>query len=270
MESTVRLRSDQIEFFHQNGFLAIDSITTPEELAGLRQKYDQMFAVAAGLSEGNYFDLATANEPDKQAVMPQILNPEQYVPEFKQTLMRTNAQAIVRQLLGEAGRVDGAHCIYKPPRISPETPWHQDEAYWNPAYEYHSLSIWVPMQQATVEMGCMWFVPGTHRWEVLPHRHINDDPRVHGLELIDHQKYAPLAVACPLPAGGATIHLSRTLHYAGPNRSEMPRRAYILGGGVAATKRAVPRRYPWLEHEDSLHTQKKAEAAKREAAKAST
>jgi len=261
MQGTIQLRPDQIEFFHQNGFLAIERITTDEELVFLRQKYDQMFSEAAGMSEGNWFDLAGTNESGKEVVLPQVLNPEKYVPEFKETLMRRNAEALIKQLLGEAATMGGAHCILKPPRISPETPWHQDEAYWNPEYEHNGLSIWVPLQPATVEMGCMWFVPGTHRWQVLPHRHINNDPRVHGLELLNAATYAPLAVACPLPAGGATLHLSRTLHYAGPNRSDTPRRAYILGGGLPAKKLETPRRFPWLEEEESLHTQKKKEAA---------
>ena len=45
----------------------------------------------------------------------------------------------------------------------------------------------------------------------------------------------------------ATIHHNRTLHYAGPNVSDIPRRAYILGFGVPATPRATPRRFPWNE-----------------------
>jgi len=40
------------------------------------------------------------------------------------------------------------------------------------------------------------------------------------------------AVACPIPAGGCTIHHNRMMHYAGPNRSEIPRRAMILMFGV--------------------------------------
>jgi hypothetical protein len=34
------------------------------------------------------------------------------------------------------------------------------------------------------------------------------------------------AVACPLPLGGATIHLPRTLHYTGPNMTDRPRLAW--------------------------------------------
>ena len=49
--------------------------------------------------------------------------------------------------------------------------------------DYNSISIWIPLQDATVENGCMWFIPGSHTQEVVPHHTINHDPRVHGLEM---------------------------------------------------------------------------------------
>jgi hypothetical protein len=45
---------------------------------------------------------------------------------------------------------------------------------------------------------------------------------------------------------GATIHHCRTLHYTGPNHSDGPRRAYILGFGTPPKKRAVARDFYWL------------------------
>jgi hypothetical protein len=77
----------------------------------------------------------------------------------------------------------------------------------------------------------------------MPHHTINHDPRIHGLE-IDMIDVAN-AVACPLPPGGATFHGPRTLHYTPPNRSAIPRRAYILGFGTLAKKRASPRDFYW-------------------------
>ena len=45
-----------------------------------------------------------------------------------------------------------------------------------------SRAIWIPLQAATLENGCMQFVPGTHRQEVLPHHLIGNDPRIIALE----------------------------------------------------------------------------------------
>ena len=56
-------------------------------------------------------------------------------------------------------------------------------------------------------------------------------------------------MACPLPPGGATIHFSRTLHYAGPNTSTEPRRALIMGFSAPPTPLPEPRHMPWQRPE---------------------
>lgn len=245
LEPTVQIDEDQVAFFHENGFLAIDMITTQDEVERMRVAYDEIFKKRAGREEGNQFDLGGADEEGKEASLPQILNPKKYHPDLRDSLYETNARAISRQLLGEEADGGGGHAIYKPPFHGGETPWHQDEAYWNPGSIYNSLSVWMPLQEVTVANGCLHFVPGSHRLEVMPHHHINHDPRVHGLEIDDGYMDASKAVACPLPAGGATFHRNRTLHYAGPNRTAIPRRAYILGFGLPSEKLDTPRDFSW-------------------------
>ncbi|MES2464883.1 MAG: phytanoyl-CoA dioxygenase family protein [Armatimonadota bacterium] len=246
-EPTVTVTQDQVAFFRENGFLALDPITTPEEVAWLREIYDDLFERRAGREEGNQFDLGGTDEEGKQAALPQILGPARYAPELKNGLFRVNALAIARQLLGPDTQPTGDHAIFKPAGIGAPTPWHQDEAYWDPSKEYQSLSFWIPLQEATVDNGCLWFVPGSQRLEIAPHHSIGSDPRIHGLELEEGAIDTAQAVACPLLPGGATIHANRTLHYAGPNRTGIPRRALILGFGLPATERTTPRRFPWNE-----------------------
>ncbi|MDB6042320.1 MAG: Deoxyhypusine synthase [Gammaproteobacteria bacterium] len=61
--------------------------------------------------------------------------------------------------------------ILKPAHQGGATPWHQDEAYRvAPDFDYRQVSIWVPLQDATLENGCMMYIPGSHRSGVLPHR----------------------------------------------------------------------------------------------------
>jgi len=78
----------------------------------------------------------------------------------------------------------------------------------------------IPLRAATLENGCMQFVPGTHRQEVLPHYLFGNDPRIIGLEVDSPERLTAGAVACPIPAGGAAVHHSRMLHFTGPNRSD--------------------------------------------------
>lgn len=245
-QSDFRLTGDQIAHFHEAGFLAVDAITTPAEIERMRVLYDDLFAAQTGREAGDHFDLAGTDEEGAPAALQQMLNPSRYAPEFDVLRCRANALAAARQLLGAECEAQGDHAILKPAGTGAATPWHQDEAYWNPELAYNALSVWIPLQDATPENGCMQFIPASHRQAVLPHHAINHDPRVHGLE-VDVPVDGSQAVACPLPAGGATFHLARTLHYAGENRTAQPRRAYILLFGTPPRPRPDQRRFPWLE-----------------------
>ena len=56
------------------------------------------------------------------------------------------------------------HLIFKG-RSSPEvTPWHQDEAYWDMTKNYNALGSWLAVDKVDTDNGCLWFVPGSHRW----------------------------------------------------------------------------------------------------------
>lgn len=240
------LTEEQTLFFHLNGFLSVPTpITTDDELARMRAAYDRIFAEKAGRESGDQFDLGGADEDGKEAALPQILNPAKYAPELREGLFLDNATAIVRQLLGPSVSAGVAHAIFKPAGKGAPTPWHQDEAYWDPAWQYQNVSIWMPLQEATIENGCLWFMPGSHEWPILEHRSIGGDVRIHGLEIVDTSVLKD-PVACPLPAGGVTIHRNRTAHYAGPNESGIPRRALILGAGLPGKPYPGPARsFPW-------------------------
>ena len=119
------------------------------------------------------------------------------------------------------------HAILKPAGYGAPTPWHQDEASRDSGFVYNQVSIWMPLQEATLENGCMQYVSGTHRGEVLDHASPHNDPRIHAIECVgDFDRAA--AVACPMAAGGAVVHSGRTLHYAGANESRAARYAYVM------------------------------------------
>src|SRR5688500_3327523 len=106
----------------------------------MRDVYDRLFQEKAGREFGDQFDLAGTDEEGREAALPQILNPARYAPELTEGLFRINALAVARQLLGPDAAYRGEHAIYKPARYGAETPWHQDEAYWNPNLDYNSIS----------------------------------------------------------------------------------------------------------------------------------
>lgn len=242
---SLQLSHEQIDSFAREGYLRLKAITTADEVERVCGVYDRLFAERRGREVGDQFDLAGADEEDRPAALPQILHPSRYASELADSQIRTAGEAIARALLGPEATFIEDHAILKPAGHGAPTPWHQDEAYWDPGFEYRSLSIWVPLQEATIENGCMQFVPGSHRGEVLPHHAIGHDPRVHGLE-VDAADVSG-KVACPIPAGGATVHHCRTLHYAGANLTEAPRRAYIMTFGLPPRALGTPRHFPWRE-----------------------
>ena len=238
------LTPDQLRSFHLDGFLALpEPVASPDELARLRAVYDRLFASDAGRADGNQFDLAGAD--DDAPMMPQILAPDRYAPDLIGPSLAA-VDAVAKALLGPEVEARIFHAILKPARSAAATPWHQDEAYWSPASQYQSISIWMPLQDVTEANGCMCFMPGSHEWEVLEHRSIGGDSGVHGLELVDADVVHD-AVACPLPAGGLVIHRNRTAHYAGPNASDAPRRALIMSAARPERAYPAPRRFPWNE-----------------------
>jgi ectoine hydroxylase-related dioxygenase (phytanoyl-CoA dioxygenase family) len=264
----VEITDEQVAFFRENGFLSLERITTDEEVEWLKGIYDQLFSQRLGEKEGEYFDLAGQRGHDGREVLPQVLGPEKKFPELRDTIYHRNARKVVSRLFDvpAAELTIGGHMILKPPFYGAETPWHQDEAYWPEDMLPQSASAWLPLDVATLESGCLHFIPGSHRDDIHWHDHINHDPRVHGL--MTDEADAARAVACPLPPGGATFHHSRTLHFAGPNKTANPRRAYIAVVNGPVKKLDKPLNKPWLEDErraleaidamDAMDAQKKS------------
>lgn len=247
-ELEVALPPAAIEAFETRGFISIPRITTDEEAAWLGDLYDWLFAEKSRAATGARFDLVRPYDSDGEDRLPQVIAPERSLPALKQTTFWRNGRRLAAQLMGvDAAVLEGwGHMIRKPPKIGEPLPWHQDEAYWEPSLVYRALGCWMPLDAATVENGCMSFIPGSHRSEVLPHRHVGDDPRVHALYTLPAAAEVARAVPVPVPAGGAVFHHSRTLHASGPNTTDKVRRAYANEWQLAPEKAEVAPVRPWI------------------------
>ena len=259
IEPNICLTEEQIADFWERGYVCLSAITSTEEVKFVRGVFERLFRERAGRNEGRQFDMLTHDEDDGPAKLPAIINPITFAPELRHTRYRANALAIARQLLGTTATTAFEHAILKPARHGAATPWHQDEATReDPNFDYQQLSIWMPLQDATIENGCMQYIAGSHKGDVLAHRSANNDRKVHAIECAGGFDGAE-AIACPLPAGGAAIHHGRTLHCAGPNSTNNDRLAYILAFEVAPTPLAVARDFYWnREKETASQRRKKA------------
>ncbi len=246
-EFDARLTPEQVDEFRTQGFTSIEQITTTDELEWLRELYDALFEARFQAVPGGYFDLARPYESEGEDLLPQILTPEASIPELRHTTLFRNGRRLAGELLGQDPTAlrGWGHLIRKPPRIGAALPWHQDQAYWDPAFDYVALGVWMPLDPATPESGCMRFIPGSQRGEIRKHRHIDDDCATHGLvtEAVDESA----AQAVPVQPGGATFHHCRILHSSGPNRTDRQRRAYANEFWLEPTRRAVAADRPWVE-----------------------
>jgi ectoine hydroxylase-related dioxygenase (phytanoyl-CoA dioxygenase family) len=231
---------EQVARFQADGYLRIDRITSHGEVLRLRELYDQVMADSRA-----YRLIYGGNEKDEK-IINQVFLPEMIAPEMGDTAYLHNGRRIVAALLGvdeEEVTPGGQMLIYKPASGGSQAPWHQDEAFWDDRNHLKcvSASVWMPLDDAVVESGCMQFLPGSHRNDVLRHRCEPGEPLV-----VDEPVDLSTGVACPLPAGGATIHHCRTLHHTAPNTSGRPRRAITTIFHGPATVRPTVLEKPWI------------------------
>src|SRR5690606_35073346 len=71
--------------------------------------------------------------------------------------------ALVRRLMGAEPALFQDMGLCKPPHGGREKPWHQDKAYFNYAVDAPVVGVWIALDEASAENGCMHVIPGSHR-----------------------------------------------------------------------------------------------------------
>lgn len=239
------LSDEQIAEFHREGFLALPEPLIPaDDLAACRDILMRMIEGGLGRAEGRNIDLI-ARDGGGDSISPSILQPSMYAPALREFPYRRTALAIARQLIGPRAEFAGDHAIFKPSHIGGPTPWHQDEAFREPGFDYQEISIWIAMTDSTPKNGAMAYIPRSHLHGVLPHRLNGGSQNANTIECC--AGFDPLDAAVrPIPAGAMIIHGGRTVHGALGNTTSGSRLAYILqyAGPVKLSKSL--RDAPWL------------------------
>jgi ectoine hydroxylase-related dioxygenase (phytanoyl-CoA dioxygenase family) len=243
---TVTPTSDEVAFFKENGFLAVERITTDEEIDWMRRIFEYIFDPGNAGQPGSPVDRSGTLEPGEESRLQQAFFPEMHFPALLETAHRRNARRYAAALLevDEQALTGWGHMIRKPAG-GRAAPWHQDHAYWQPELDYYALGCWLPLHDVSEEMGAMQFIPGSHKRGLLAHRHA-DEAR-HNLLEVTSPFDESTAVVCPLKAGGATFHHSETLHYTAPNETDRPRLAFPVEFQITPVRREQPEQMPWME-----------------------
>ena len=133
---------------------------------------------------------------------------------------------IVESLIGPDIKLFGSQCFMKPPG-GIEKPYHQDSAYFTiePA---ELITCWTALDDATIENGCLAFIPGRHRGPLLDH----DQPWMVGdrvdMQIRDDQIDRACEVQIELKRGSCSFHHSMLLHRSGANQTRHSRRGLAV------------------------------------------
>lgn len=117
--------------------------------------------------------------------------------------------------------------IFKPPRIGGEVYCHQDSTFLYTDPE-SCIGFWFALEDATVENGCMHFIPGGHKGPLKELHYRADDGQMTFKTLDDTPWPEGATVAAEAKTGTLVIFDGRAPHLSGPNLSEKSRHAYTL------------------------------------------
>lgn len=232
----------QRETFFTNGFIRLDNIISERELDWYRERYDAMFSDESKIKQ------LGGKDQSGRATLPQILAPSKENPEFLNRPYQQRIHRVAQQLLGPEAKFIFDHMILKPAGYGVATPWHQDQAYHRPTHRYFNINFWMPLEDVDIEGGCMQYVRYTHGGAVVPHRFLIPGCNTSAMVADNQDFWMANATPLPCPAGSVCLHLSYCMHYAAPNRTERPRRAYISIYQKEAEPLEHPITLPWQQN----------------------
>ena len=219
------LTPDQEDRFREQGFLAIENAFSPDEM---RNALDGMLDVIGGKYPGYrgiQFEAAarqllpSLSPEQKQDVVRKISNFVQWDARLHAIATHPKLLAVGERLIGDKPGLFEDKALIKPPKIGREKPWHQDHAYWNLPLDAKVVTAWIALDEATVENGCLFVIPGSHREGPMLHFKRRD------WQICDDQVQTERVVAVPLKPGGVLLFNSYLQHGTPANDSPRRRRA---------------------------------------------
>lgn len=213
-------RSD-IKFFHEQGYLVVQDLIDRETIKAYQKIYDDFVSGVIDVG-ANRRDLKGEDGSSNSESITQIMVPSKYYPAIRDSEYYGKIRSISKILLGEDMEIDFDMFINKPPHSDAPTPWHQDCAYWLEMPDKRAVSAWMPLDEAYMENGCMWYIPGSH---LLPMRKHSSTAKNGALICEGNEDEA---IAVPLRPGSCVLHHGATVHYSRGNTTSNNRRAMIV------------------------------------------
>lgn len=225
----------EVNRYHSSGYVAVysalnhqqvsDALAALEDLARPGSPADIQYE---GWAEERFDELSPAQRLDATRKFMRFSAHDQRLESVAQDPAILN---VVRKFLGGAPQMFQDMALLKPPGGGREKPWHQDNAFFHMPPGTPIVGVWIALDEATVDNGCMRVIPGAHREGPIRHAFLRD------LQVCDGEVPVDRGVAVPLPPGGLMIFDGLMLHGTPANRTATRRRALQFHYTVADAPR---------------------------------
>lgn len=228
-ESPAGLSPEQLTHFEENGFVAGVDILNQAQVEQLREEVVELFD--SNHSGHEYWYEYHSNESaDQNNVLFHALGAWRIRQGLHDILWADTFVKPASQLLGNRSvRFWHDQLFCKPAQHGGVVAWHQDYSYWVRTKPMQHLTCWIGLDDSTVDNGCLQYIPGSHRWDLLPVTGLAGDMEAIKSVLTPEQMdqfQNPYAVE--LKAGQAAFHHPLLVHGSYENRTTRPRRAIVL------------------------------------------
>jgi ectoine hydroxylase-related dioxygenase (phytanoyl-CoA dioxygenase family) len=232
-----RLSDEQVKFFHEQGYLAGVRLLTDDQVEQLR---GELAALADPAHPGNklFYEFNSNESADPARVLFHALGAWRVSPGFHDILWNPAFLVPASQLLDGAVRFWHDQLFCKPSHHGGVVAWHQDYSYWTRTQPMAHLTCWIGLDDATRDNGCLQYIPGSHRWQLLPVTGLAGD--MNAIQTVlspaQRQQFAPVAIE--LRKGECAFHHPLMVHGSFENSTDRPRRATVINvlrDGVAST-----------------------------------
>ena len=225
--SQYRLAEEQVEFFHTHGYLAGIRVLDDEQIETLRAELSELIDPHHP-GHDLFYEFHSNESANPATVLFHALGAWRIAPGFHDLLWNPAFLMPASQLLGGAVRFWHDQLFCKPAYHGGVVAWHQDYSYWTRTQPMAHLSCWIGLDDSTRENGCVHYVPGSHRWGLLPITGLANDMRAIESVLNDEHKGQFKPVPIELKKGECSFHHPLMVHGSYENKSDRPRRGAVI------------------------------------------
>jgi ectoine hydroxylase-related dioxygenase (phytanoyl-CoA dioxygenase family) len=225
--SQYRLTKQQIEFFHASGYLAGIRVLNAEQIETLRRELTKLIDPSHPQHK-LFYEFHSNESTNPNTVLFHALGAWRISPAFHDLLWNPALLMPAAQLLDGPVRFWHDQLFVKPPHQGGVVAWHQDYSYWTRTQPMAHLSCWIGLEDSTRENGCVHYVPGSHRWNLLPITGLANDMNAIRTVLSEEQNKQFKPVAIELKAGECSFHHPLMVHGSFENRSHFRRSGAVI------------------------------------------